>query len=61
MKRTLLVQHLKKHGCHIRRHGAKHDIYENPLSKTTSTVPRHLDVNDFLAKKICKDLNISPF
>jgi len=24
----------------------------------TSTIPRHREINDFLAKKICRDLSI---
>jgi len=27
----------------------------------TSTVPRHAEIDNFLAKKICRDLGVKPF
>jgi len=30
----------------------------NPKDNVTSTVPRHSEVNEFLARKICRDLHI---
>jgi hypothetical protein len=39
--------------------GANHSIFVSP-SRRTSTVPRHAELNDDLAKKICKDLGIPP-
>jgi mRNA interferase HicA len=58
MKRRALVKHLETCGCRIKREG-KHTVYENPASNKTSTVPRHSEINDFLARKICRDLGIS--
>lgn len=58
MKRRDLVRHIEAHQCHERRQGSKHTVYENPCTKKTSTVPRHTEIDDFLAKKICKDLGI---
>jgi len=43
------------------REGGRHTVYFNPKTNRTSTVPRHREVNDFLAKKICKDLGIPLF
>jgi predicted RNA binding protein YcfA (HicA-like mRNA interferase family) len=60
MKRKKLIKHLLKQGCIFIREGAKHSVFYNPLLKKTSTVPRHSEIDDFLAKKICKDLGISP-
>lgn len=37
---------------------ASHSIYVNRPARKTSTVPRHREINDFLAQKICKDLGI---
>jgi hypothetical protein len=39
--------------------GGNHSIFAS-ASGRTSTVPRHTDINDDLAKKICKDLGIPP-
>jgi mRNA interferase HicA len=60
MKRRELLKHLEKHGCKFLREGSKHTVYINPNAKKASTVPRHNEINEFLAKKICKDLEI-PF
>jgi predicted RNA binding protein YcfA (HicA-like mRNA interferase family) len=58
MKRHELVRHLESHGCYLLREGRKHSVYVNPANNRTSTVPRHRDINDFLARKICRDLDI---
>ncbi len=58
MKRTDLIKHLIKCGCIFLREGAKHSVYLNPTIKKLSTVPRHNEINNFLAKKICNDLGI---
>jgi predicted RNA binding protein YcfA (HicA-like mRNA interferase family) len=58
MKRADLVAHLKAHGCYLLREGGKHSIYVNPANNHTSAVPRHREVNTFLARKICQDLGI---
>ena len=59
MKRKNLIQHLLKEGCIFIREGAKHSVFFNPLFKRTSTIPRHNEIDNFLAKKICKDLGIT--
>jgi hypothetical protein len=33
-------------------------VYCNRAAKKTSTVPRHNEIHLFLARKICKDLEI---
>jgi predicted RNA binding protein YcfA (HicA-like mRNA interferase family) len=58
MNRRTLLKHLKKHGCELFREGSKHSVYWNPASNETSTVPRHQEIKDRLAVKICKDLGI---
>jgi mRNA interferase HicA len=57
VKRRALVRHLEQHGCRLLREGGSHSIFVSPTGKT-STVPRHAEINDDLAKKICKDLGI---
>ncbi|MDF1587410.1 type II toxin-antitoxin system HicA family toxin [Marinimicrococcus flavescens] len=58
MKRRQLVRHLELHGCHILREGGRHIIFVNPHNGRASTVPRHAEINDLLARKICRDLQI---
>ena len=58
MKRVDLIRHILKKGCVFIREGANHSVFVNPLFRKTSTVPRHKEVNNFLANKICKDLGI---
>ena len=57
MKRKDLVKKIIGFGCVLLRHGAKHDIYHNPNTGITQPVPRHREINEFLAKKITKDLS----
>ncbi len=58
MKRHDLVRHLELHGCRLLRDKGKHSVYVNPANNKTSAVPRHREINDFLARKICRDLGI---
>ena len=60
MKRRQLVQHLKQHGCELLREGANHSIYVSRAAGKTSAVPRHTEINDYLARKICRDLGVPP-
>lgn len=60
MKRRALVRHLEEHGCELLREGGNHSVFVNRATRKTSTVPRHSDINDDLAKKIGKDLGIPP-
>ena len=58
MKRVDLVRHIEQHRCELLREGGSHSVYVNRTARKTSTVPRHREVNDFLARKICRDLEI---
>lgn len=58
MKRRALIEHIEHHGAELKREGRKHTIYERGADVTQ--VPRHTEIDDNLARKICKDLNI-PF
>jgi predicted RNA binding protein YcfA (HicA-like mRNA interferase family) len=58
MKRRDLIRHLKSQGCHLLREGGNHSVYLKPSTKRISTVPRHNEVNDYLVRKICRDLQI---
>ena len=61
MKRKEFIRHLLKSGCVFIREGANHSVFFNPISRRISTVPRHNEIHNLLAKKICKDLGISDF
>ena len=58
MKRVDLVRHLEQHGCVLLREGANHTVYINRTARKVTTVPRHREINEFLARKICRDLEI---
>lgn len=58
MKRRELLAHLAEHGCELLREGARHSVFWNPQNRATSTVPRHREIQEFLARKICRDLGI---
>ena len=58
MKRAALVRHPEERGCWLLREGGRHSVFFNPETRRTSIVPRHREVDDFLARKICRDLGI---
>lgn len=59
MKRTGLIKHLVAHECQLLREGSRHSIWWNPANRKTSTVPRHGEIVEPTAHRICKDLGIS--
>ena len=58
MKRRDLVRHIERQGCEFLREGANHTLYVNRTARKTSTVPRHNEIDEDLARKICKDLQV---
>jgi len=58
MKRHQLINHLKKNGAYLLKEGRRHSIFQKGIFKTE--IPRHNEIVDELARKICKDLDI-PF
>ncbi|MDA0747148.1 MAG: type II toxin-antitoxin system HicA family toxin [bacterium] len=58
MKRRDLLRHLERHGCQFLREGGNHTVYVNRAVRSASSIPRHREINDFLAKKICRDLQV---
>jgi mRNA interferase HicA len=56
VKRQELIRKLEELGCHLIRHGGRHDWYQNPRTKISQPVPRHNEINDNLAKHILKML-----
>jgi mRNA interferase HicA len=60
MKRTELIKIIEKGKCILIRHGSKHDWYQNPVTKISQPIPRHSEINDYLAKHIIRLLIEAP-
>jgi len=58
VKRGALLRHLRKHGCHLKREGRAHSLWTNPTTGAVEAVPRHGEIPDVLARKICRGLSI---
>ncbi|MBF0145432.1 MAG: type II toxin-antitoxin system HicA family toxin [Magnetococcales bacterium] len=58
MKRRDLIRHLERCGCELLREGNRHSLFIHRTGNKISTVPRHREINESLAIKICKDLDI---
>lgn len=58
MKRRDLLTHLTSLGCTLLREGARYSWGHNALLNKRSAVPRHADINNHLARKICRDLGV---
>ncbi len=58
MKRRHLLRHLARHGCVLLREGRSHTVYVNRAARKATTIPRHNEINQSLARKICKDLHV---
>jgi mRNA interferase HicA len=58
VKRVDLLRHLETHGCQLLREGSNHTVYVNRAARKASSIPRHREIDDFLARKICKDLQV---
>lgn len=58
MKRTALLQHLRRHGCSLKREGAPHSLWTNPQTGAVEVIPRHNEISNNLARKICRGLSV---
>jgi mRNA interferase HicA len=58
MKRRELLKHLCQCGCQFVREGEEHSIWENPKTKRRTSIPRHREIPDYTADRICKQLGI---
>ena len=58
MRRRDLIRYLATHGCELLREGGNRSIFVNRTTRKSSAVPRHREINEFLARKICRDLQI---
>jgi mRNA interferase HicA len=60
MRRRDLIRHLLQSGCELVRECGRHSRWINKAPNKRSAVPRHTEIPDLLARKICKDLGIDP-
>lgn len=58
MKRRNLIAHLEKEGCILHREGSQHSVFLNTENGHLAAVPRHREIDIFLARKICRQLDI---
>jgi len=56
MKRERLPRHLRRHGCVLRTEGKEHSLWENPQTGHAEAVPRHSEIANLLARRICQRL-----
>ena len=58
MKRDGLLRHLRHHGCHLKREGGNHALWTNPRTGAVEAIPRHNELSDQLARRICRNLSV---
>ena len=58
MKRGALLRHLRRYGCFLKREGRSHSLWVNPRTGEVEAVPRHQEIPDRLAYKICRGLSV---
>lgn len=60
MKRADLLRRLQQHGCVLKREGGSHSIWFNPQTREIQAIPRHTEIGENLARKICRKLSVPP-
>ncbi|MFQ5716052.1 MAG: type II toxin-antitoxin system HicA family toxin [Nitrospinales bacterium] len=55
-----MIKYLRSNGCELIREGARHSWWGNSNLSKRSAMPRHSEIKDILARKICKDLGVEP-
>jgi hypothetical protein len=58
VKRHELLDHLGRHGCRLEREGSRHSIFVNPATGAKAPVPRHSEIDNRLAIRICQQLAV---
>jgi mRNA interferase HicA len=58
MKRADLLKHLREDGCEQIREGGSHSWWANASLNRRSSVPRHTEIREALARKTCRDLGV---
>jgi hypothetical protein len=42
----------------LKREGRAHSLWTNPTTGAVEAVPRHTEISDLLARKICRGLSV---
>ena len=58
MKHRELIKELETNKCFLIRRGGNHDIYQNQENGKRAPIPRHNEINDYLVRKIRRELGI---
>jgi hypothetical protein len=58
VKRVHLLRHLRRHGCYLKREGSAHSLWCNPATGAVEAVPRHPEISNRMAFKICRSLSL---
>ncbi len=58
MKRRELLRHLEANACFCARDTGPHSIWKNAKTGEIQAVPRHVELDPFLVRKICRRLAI---
>ena len=58
MKRGDLIRHLREHGCIFLSEGGRHTKWTNPRTRHIESIPRHVEIDNLLARAICRKLSI---
>lgn len=56
--RVGLLHSLRRHGCYLKREGRAHSLWWNPTTGAVEAVPRHSEIPDRLARRICRNLSV---
>lgn len=58
MKRREFLRELAASGCRLKRHGGRHDLWENPATGRVAPVPRHPEIKETLCVLIRRQLGL---
>ncbi len=58
MKRNVLLKHLRRYGCYLKREGRSHSLWCNPNTGHVEAVPSYREISDKPAKKIIRALSL---
>ena len=58
MKRSSLTLNLRRNGCQLKPEGGSHSLWTNPNTGAVEAIPRHSEIPNRLAEKICRSLSV---
>lgn len=61
MKRRTLLRHLRRCGCYLKREESEHSLWCNPTTGAIEAIPRHVEIPNRLADKICRNLAVPEY